>query len=312
MTRSDSTAPPPLLSVIVVFHDMRREAPRTLHSLSRAYQRGIDDLDYEVIAVDSRSSSPLEAHEVEAFGPEFRYLRHETASVSPVEAINRAATLARGRFVTVCIDGARLLTPGVLKTTAMACRMSARPVIAVLGWHLGPKPQRLSMLEGYDRAVEDRLLADAKWQEDGYRLFDIACLAPSCADGVLMPFSESNCVTVSRAMFDELGGYDPAFTSAGGGFVNLDYWRRACALPGTVVFVLLGEGSFHQFHGGSATNSGPNRPLARYQEEYAAIRGEPYARPLVEPVYLGTLPSPSLRFLRHSLARREKLHAGPA
>ena len=72
----------PMLSIIVVFHQMRREAPRTLLSLSRAYQRGVEAIDYEVIAVDSRSSAPLDPAEVEAFGPEFRYLRHETESVS--------------------------------------------------------------------------------------------------------------------------------------------------------------------------------------------------------------------------------------
>ena len=43
------------LSVVVVFHNMRREAERTLHSLSRAYQRGVDDLDYEVIVIDNGS-----------------------------------------------------------------------------------------------------------------------------------------------------------------------------------------------------------------------------------------------------------------
>ncbi len=33
------------LTVVVVFYNMRREAARTLHSLSRAYQEGIDDLE---------------------------------------------------------------------------------------------------------------------------------------------------------------------------------------------------------------------------------------------------------------------------
>ena len=37
------------LTVVVVFYNMRREAARTLHSLTRAYQRGIEDLDYEVL-----------------------------------------------------------------------------------------------------------------------------------------------------------------------------------------------------------------------------------------------------------------------
>ncbi len=44
------------LAVVVVMHNMRREAARTLHSLSRSYQRGIDDLDYEVVVVENGSA----------------------------------------------------------------------------------------------------------------------------------------------------------------------------------------------------------------------------------------------------------------
>ena len=47
---------PPALSVVVVVYDMAREAPRTLHSLSRRYQQGGAELDYEVIVVDDSSS----------------------------------------------------------------------------------------------------------------------------------------------------------------------------------------------------------------------------------------------------------------
>ncbi len=45
------------LSVVVVFYNMRREAARTLHSLSRAYQQGIDELQYEVIVVENGSDA---------------------------------------------------------------------------------------------------------------------------------------------------------------------------------------------------------------------------------------------------------------
>ena len=64
------------LTVVVVFYNMRREAARTLHSLSRAYQEGIDDLDYEVIVVENGSDADQRLGEefVRSFGPEFRYL----------------------------------------------------------------------------------------------------------------------------------------------------------------------------------------------------------------------------------------------
>ena len=74
------------LSVVVVFYDMAREAARTLHSLSRSYQEGLDDLEYEVIVVDNGShpEQRLDAAFVESFGPEFRFLDlHDDARPSP-------------------------------------------------------------------------------------------------------------------------------------------------------------------------------------------------------------------------------------
>ena len=55
-------------------------------------------------------------------------------------------------------------------------------------------------------------------------------------------------------MWDELGGLDERFELPGGGLVNHDLYRRACDLPGAELVVLLGEGTFHQYHGGAATS----------------------------------------------------------
>ena len=42
-------------TVVVVFYNMRREAERTLRSLSRGYQEGLDEVSYEVLAVENGS-----------------------------------------------------------------------------------------------------------------------------------------------------------------------------------------------------------------------------------------------------------------
>lgn len=301
----------PLLSVIVICHDMVREAPRTLHSLSRRYQLGIDDLEYEVVVVDNGSSRPLSGAQVRGFGPEFRYMFLPTTSVSPVVAINSAVRESAGRYVVICIDGARILSPGMLRFIALATRLSPRPVVGSLAWHLGSKVQKLAMLEGYDQTVEDRLLADSGWEQDGYRLFSLSCLANSSGNGWFRPISECNCVGLSRAMYDELGGFDERFVLAGGGYANLDFYKRACELPGAQLITLLGEGTFHQFHGGAATNARPEvHPGKRFAEEYVALRGARYTPPVVEPVYLGALPPQAVRFLRRSVDRLEP--QGPA
>lgn len=294
----------PLLSIIVVFFNMRREAPRTLHSLTRAYQRQVDDLDYEVIAIDNGSSEPLDPETVTGRGKEFRYFYLETASVSPSGAVNFAAARARGRYVTVCVDGARILSPGILHYTALATRLHETPLITTFGWHLGEKMQNDAIRDGYNQHVEDLLLKNTAWQADGYRLFDIACPAGSSAGGWFLPFSESNCLTVSRPMFDALGGFDEGFRTPGGGLVNLDYLKRACALPQSVLMILLGEGTFHQFHGGIATNvPRETHPWKTFAQEYERLRGEPYRIPEKEPLFLGTAPRAALPFLYHSASK---------
>ena len=77
-----------MLSVVVNFHNNRREAMNTLYSLSRAYQRDAGTIEFEVIAIDHGSNAPLDVDAVRAFGPEFRYRFVATNAVSPVAAIN--------------------------------------------------------------------------------------------------------------------------------------------------------------------------------------------------------------------------------
>lgn len=294
----DSTRP--LLSVIVAFHDMAREAPRTLHTLSPRHQQGVNAAEYEVLAVDCGSSSPLSEALVRNCGPTFRLLRMGAAP-SPAASINAAVRASRGEAVMLLIDGARMLTPGIVRLTLAALRAFPDPVVATLAWHLGPKLQNESLLEGYCQDVEDRLLESVDWHRDGYELFRIASLAASCSDGWFLPMSESNCLTVRRAGWDLLGGLDERFVTPGGGLVNLDFFRRACTALGPLV-MLLGEGTFHQFHGGVATNvPAASHPFAIFEAEYVQLRGEPFARPAGKPVILGAMPPQALPFLVRSV-----------
>jgi hypothetical protein len=289
------------LSLIVVFHEMAREAPRTLYTLSAAYQRGVTAADYEVLVVDAGSPSPVPGDLVASQGPNFRLLR-TPPSPSPAAAVNLAARSATGAALALCIDGARMLSPGIIGGMLAGLRMFADPVVATLAWHLGPKGQNESILEGYDQAEEDRLLATVDWRADGYELFRVAALAASSAAGWFGPLNESNCLAVTRSAWEELGGLDERFVSPGGGLVNLDFYRRACSRASDLV-ILLGEGTFHQVHGGVATNVPPERhPWWTFHDEYVAIRGEAFAAPAREAVYVGRCPEQALPFLARSVA----------
>jgi hypothetical protein len=53
--------------------------------------------------------------------------------------------------------------------------------------------------------------------------------------------------------------------------------------------MLLGEATFHQIHGGIATDNF-NPSCALFHEEYARLRGHAYTRPTRPPVFFGALP----------------------
>jgi glycosyltransferase involved in cell wall biosynthesis len=275
----------PQVSVVVVAFNMARELPRTLRSLSRELQRGVADLDYEVIVVDNGSSTPVGL----PAWPEFTVVRvHDSdASRSPASAVNRGIERARGELIGVLIDGARIASPGVIAQAALASRVNSRALIYTLGFHLGPEIQTRSVPAGYDHATEDALLDSVDWESDPYRLFSIAALAGSSANGWFMPVTESNALFMRREMWSDLGGYDERFQSVGGGFVNLDLFERALRLPDVQPVLLLGEATFHQVHGGVATNA-PNPPFDEFAREYQRIRGHEFVPPQFTPLCLGT------------------------
>jgi len=289
--------PRPLLSILVVVHNMRREAPRTLLSLTRDYQRGALP-EYEVLVLENGSSEPLDEAQVRGFGREFSYHRLDFQTRSPVQALNHGAREARGDHLMTCIDGARILSPGILRESLRASRCHPCPVVATLNWHLGPEQQNRAVRSGYGRDVEDRLLEACHWQADGYALFEHACPGNSSRDGWFLPFEESATLTMPRTLFDELGGFEERFRSPGGGLASLDFFRRASEHSESQLVVLLGEATFHQIHGGVATNSPEGQhPWETFAREYEEIRGFAYEKPQTDPLYLGFLPPTALPYL---------------
>jgi len=293
-----------VLSIVVNFFNNRREARNTLHSLTAAYQHGADRLAYEVIAVDNGSSEALSETEVRAFGPQFRYRFVTNASVSPAAAINAACREALGEQLLVMIDGAHILTPGVLQLATKAFKAFPAPFIATVPFHLGPKHQYDSMLEGYNQQVEDAVLASLGWRDNGYRLFSASAAFADSSEGWFGLLFESGCFGLRKSDFLALGGLDEQFQSRGGGLVNLDFFRRALSRKDLEYIVLLGEGSFHQFHGGVATNTRSDQsPWVEFEKEYMRIRGKSFQRLPRAPVLLGAIPPEATHIAQYSSAR---------
>jgi glycosyltransferase involved in cell wall biosynthesis len=282
------------LSVVVVAYNMTRELPRTLRSLAPGVQHGIEAADYEIVVVDNGSDEPLGDNRCRQWGGNVRGHRMANATVSPAAAINVGLDLAQGELIGVMIDGARMASPGLLASALRGTELHPRPVVASLGFHLGPNFQTRSVHEGYNQQVEDELLAGIAWPADGYKLFDISVFAGSSAQGWFQPISESNALFLPRPMWRELGGYDERFVSSGGGLVNLDTYVRACELPDSQLILLLGEGTFHQVHGGFATNARTS-PWNQFHDEYVRLRGKVFSTPANQPWYFGEVRPPVLK-----------------
>lgn len=287
-----------MLSVVVVVYDMARELPRTLRTLATPYQRGIDSADYEVIVVDNGSPEPVAASLAETFAGIIRIERLDPAPASPVRAANLGLAHARGDLVGLLVDGARLASPGLLAGALRAARLSSRPVITAPAFHLGSATHMRAAETGHDQRAEDELLERSGWLDDGYRLFGISTPAGSSGRGLFGPMGESSSLFAPRALWEELGGMDERFTLPGGGLANHDLYRRACSLEAVDLVVLLGEGTFHQYHGGAATS----RRFAwdEMQADYASIRGEHHRPPQNTPVYVGEVPRDALAFVERS------------
>jgi hypothetical protein len=293
------------LSVIVISYNMKREIPRTLLSLSSDCQMGIREDDYEILVVDNGSTKPFDRAECQKIAANLRFFDSPIISDSPVGAVNHGLREASGKLVGVLIDGARLASPGLLSTALTASRVNPRAILGTLGFHIGPDVQMKSVLNGYDAEEEDALLSSVRWQEDPYRLFKISVLAASSGDGWFAPISESNALFMTKEMWDELGGYDDRFRLPGGGLANLDIWCRACEMEDAELIVLLGEGTFHQIHGGVATNA-TESPWEMFHGEYLKITGKKFSRPQIRPLLVGRVPDQALPSIEWSAANRMK------
>lgn len=295
----------PRLSVIVIAYDMPRQALNTLYSLSTAYQEDVTDEDYEVIVVENRSSRVMDADAIAALPGRFRYFLRDEPGVSPAAAINFAAREARGEFLCLMIDGARLVTPGVVRYALEAHTIDRDALVIAPGFHLGEHEQQFHETKGYSEAKEQELLASIDWRRNGYRLFEISCLSGANPHGWFHPFMECNCLFLSRRVWDDIGGADERFDLPGGGAINLAIYRRAASHRSSRLFVLPGEGSFHQLHGGVTTSEIPERQalLKRIGDQLNELLGDRYRAPTLQPTLLGRVPAAAFSFLGHTVER---------
>jgi hypothetical protein len=283
---------------------MPAQAQNTVRSLLPDYQRGTQSQDYEVIIVENESANTMSREFLDSLPSNFSYHLRKEIRPTPIYAINYGIEQAKGENICVMIDGARLLTPGVVKNTILGHRLSTCAVVTVPGYHLGFELQQIAVSSGYDVAREQALMSSISWPDNGYRLFEISCFSGSCKNGFYLAHSESNCISMPREIWKELGGYDIRFDIRGGGLVNLDLYKRACEYPGITHVFLHGEGTFHQFHGGSTTGGedmqAREKLINEIRDQYTQIHGRKFTAPETNPIYLGELSPEVQKFVQIS------------
>jgi hypothetical protein len=280
--QSVAAAGPLQMSVVVVVFETSRQSMRTLHSLTPEYQRGIGADPYEVLVYEISSGDMLPDEFIAGLPDNFRHTRLDATSTSLVLALNRGLREARGRVIGTMFDGARIVTPGLLRRALLASRMHPRSVVTTLGWHLGCDTQGVALTHGHSPAYESELLARVGWPRTPYRLFEASTLDPSSADGWVAPISDSSAIFMSRDLWSLLGGYDEGFVSEGGGLANLDLMKRACETPDAQHVLIADEGTFLQARGGTATHAAAQdlkRRREAWHEEYRRIRGIAFVPP---------------------------------
>ena len=269
------------LSIVVVTYKMQHEAPRTILSLLPPLQQCIDGLDYEIIVVDNGSPESLYLEDILATAQ--RHVRlvrveRDVASASPVGCINNAVRdYSTGDWLMICIDGARLASSHLLRRTADVLARHPDAFTFVASRHLGPKPQMQSVKEGYDQAVEDKLLDSVAWKTNPDNLYAISVWAGAHDRNNPLLQNESNAFAMTRAMWDSIGGYDEGFIKPGGGLCNLELFRQYVTREGGLNILLYGETTFHQIHNGAATSH--EDYFSASLDEFAKVTGENYSRP---------------------------------
>ena len=292
----------PLISIVVIAYDMTRQAMNTLYSLSRAHQKNAAHIDYEVLMIENKSARNMSPDEIDRLEGQFRYYLLDDDTESPAKAINYGLQNALGQHIGLMIDGARMVSPRIIEYVSMAIAASSNYLVAIPGYNLGSQQHHLNIQSDYGEPEEIALLNQSCWKDNGYRLFDIASIGDANANGFISPLLESNCFFSSANNFTRIGGANEDFNLPGGGSLNLHMFRQLGTLPDIQYFLLPGEGTFHQFHGGITTREDAEREavLESHRKQLHSYWGGEFHSLRKEPVLLGSITSHAMRYLKYS------------
>ncbi len=88
---------------------------------------------------------------------------------------------------------------------------------------------------------------------------------------------------------------------SGEDWLTWSYFSRNVTADSVIPICLLGEGTFHQIHGGIATSG--KIGWDTFNLEYETIFGHPYTVPQYSPIFAGPMRNEAARFNRESFEK---------
>jgi glycosyltransferase involved in cell wall biosynthesis len=207
----------PQVSVVVPTHDRRHLLMRTLRTV--LWQQ---DVEMEVIVVDDGSVDDTQDAVAQLADPRIRYVRNRTAG-GVAQARNRGAQEAEGEWIAF-VDDDDLWAPAKLSEQLKAAHGDGRP------WAYAGTVK----IDGADRIVGGRPPPPPEWAA---RRLPTWNSVPGGCSGVI----------AARALFAEVGGFDPALVN----LADWDLWIRFAriALPACATGPLVA----YRWHPGNAS-----------------------------------------------------------
>ena len=263
--------------IVVGSYNMNQQVRRTLVSLSPNYQR-TNKLFVKLCLIDNASDSQLHGFDGQLLKPwSFEYIRINERNIPIHHAIQSRVNTGREGIIGILIDGARLCSNHIIDQASKLITDNPMSIVSVPNYQLGPCMQ-MRNTEAHSDKFNKHLLNSINWPECTTQdLVSISFLEPHA--GVKPPLFETNCLFVSRCLWEAVGGFDMEFKRLDGGFASADLFSRLVSYDSSQLYILRDEGTFHQYHQGSTTDEADftAQAIKEMTREYIKVRKKPFS-----------------------------------
>ena len=234
------------ISVLIFCCDIREQVINTLESLKHEYQNFDPNL-YEVLILENPSENNLSQKEILNLPDNFFY-NLNTYKKSSTESLNKLSEQAKGDYLLIIPDGAEILSKRVLNYCYQATKISSKCIVAFHSYNLGFSRHFMSKREeDHSKKIEKEFLNETL-PNNPDNLLNNASWSSSSSSGSFYQMAESNCLLLTKQLWNKIDGFDQRLDSIEEGFANLDLYNRVLENKDHNLFFVLGEGTFNQLN----------------------------------------------------------------